>query len=97
MKMQLSSLKKLEAKGFEEFIEKKIIKKKNYPGCFRNECTKVQNPRYKDFTLNKRIHLSINKTSLKSIIVEQFVGVLSSSARIRVSSELVNLRMKLHR
>ena len=32
----------------------------------------------------ERIHLSINKLSLKSIIIQQRVGVLSSSARDRI-------------
>ena len=39
------------------------------------------------------MHLSINKPSLKSIIIQQCVGVLSSSAQIRISSELVNLQI----
>ena len=44
-----------------------------------NECTEVQIPRYKHVTLNAYIHLK--KLSLKSIMIEQRVGVLSSSAR----------------
>ena len=42
-----------------------------------NECTKVQNPHHTDVIYFERIDLSINKNSaLKSIIIEQCVGVL---------------------
>ena len=45
----------------------------------------MQNPSYKDVTLNAYIHLTWPQhKQIKSIIIEQRVGVLSSSARDRI-------------
>ena len=52
-----------------------------------NEHTKVQNPSYKDVTLNAYTSAHTKKLNLKSIIIVQRVGIL----------KLVNLWTKLHR
>ena len=39
------------------------------------ECTKLQNPRYKDVTLKAYTSQQEQKLSLKSIVIEQCVGV----------------------
>ena len=46
----------------------------------KNKCTEVQNPRYKCTPQHEQ------KLSLKSIIIEQCVDVLSSSARDQIST-----------
>ena len=50
-------------------------KEKFQPTLYYNECTKVQNPRYKGVTLNAYMHLSINKNPANPVIIEQCVGV----------------------
>ena len=51
---------------------------------YNYECTKVQNPRYRDVTLNAYTFQHKQKFSLKSIIIELCVGVISLSACDRI-------------